>query len=170
MSLNQEAVKVAAEASGIISNVETLSNSVYADIIGGAAVLGDQGWWKESVLGQHGANFSNVTTVGINEESIPSMKAAVNQYIDALNQHLDQVKQDADTSQAFKGEYAVAIREFVDAVCLSCRYIISNLQAFNDDLDLVMAAYHEKDTSMAGDLSSTAAGVEGSFTEYTSGK
>lgn len=34
MSLNQDAVKVAAEASGIINDVKTQSNSVYSDIIG----------------------------------------------------------------------------------------------------------------------------------------
>ena len=153
MSLNQDAVKVAAEASGIINDVKTQSNSVYSDIIGSVNNL--QQFW-------------HTTTVGINIDQIPIMKNAISLYVDRLNNHLNQVKRDADTSQAFKGDYARAVRSFVDAVCNSCANIISNLLAFNDDLDKVMEAYRQKDESMASEINSTAGNVDSAFTNYNS--
>ena len=165
MSLNQDAVKVAAETHNLSSAVKTQADSAYSEIIGSASKI------KGGGLFSSGASFSgSATTVGINEAEIPAMKNAVTEYIDRLNQHLQQVQTEADTSQAFKGDYSTAIKNFVESVCTSCRFIISNLHAVNDDLDKVMASYREKDAGLAGDLNSNAGGVESAFTEYNSGK
>lgn len=164
MSLNQNAVKAATEGTNVVRNVANQSENAYAEIIGSAAHIGGKGFFG---LGA-GASFQGGnTTVGINESQIPAMKTAIKEYINRLNEHLEQVKRDADTSQAFRGDYAAAIKNFVDAVCTSCHYIISNLEAFSDDLDKVLIAYQSKDQSMASDLNSAASGVDGAFTKYT---
>lgn len=160
MSLNQEAVKVAREANELIKNVNTQSQSVYSEIVGAGPKISSGGFFSS------GASFNGESTVGIQIEQIPSMKKAITDYVDNLRNHLQEVKRNADTSQAFKGDYANAVREFVNAICNSCENIISNLNEFCNDLDKVQQAYLEKDESMSSDVKNVADQVDGAFTRH----
>ncbi len=124
----------------------------------------------ESVIGRAGAAAGAILqgdVVGINGAQVPAMQQAIREYVDKLNQHLQEVKTTADTTQAFKGEYAASVTAFVEAVCTACECVISNLLKFNQKLDEVYKAYQEKDTTMASDIKSQAGELEGSFQRYT---
>lgn len=152
-TLSTEAQKLAwnikADFQGFVSNAQNAFNSVVGRV--GAAA----------------SSIVNGDVIGINEAEIPNMKAAIREYVTNLEQHLEQVKSNADTSQAFKGEYAAAVRQFVEAVCTSCECIISNLLQFNERLEEVYQAYLTKDTTMASDIQGQAGELSSNFTKYT---
>lgn len=134
---------------GFVSNAQNVFNSV----------IGRAGAAANSIL--------NGDVVGINEAEIPNMQAAIREYVNNLQAHLDQVKTDADTSQAFKGEYAAAVKQFVEAVCTACECVISNLLQFNQRLEEVHQAYIAKDETMASDITAQAGELSSNFTKYT---
>lgn len=134
---------------GISSNAQSLFNSV----------IGRAGAAAGSIL--------NGDVVGINEAEIPNMKQAIREYVNNLQTHLNEVKANADTTQAFKGEYSAAVTQFVEAVCTACECVISNLLQFNERLEEVYQAYLTKDTTMASDIKGQAGELESSFQKYT---
>lgn len=152
-TLSTEAQKltwsIKSDFQGFLSNAQNVFNSVVGRV--GAAAGG----------------ILNGDVVGINEAEIPNMQAAIREYVNNLQTHLDQVKADADTSQAFKGEYAVAVKQFVEAVCTACECVISNLLQFNQRLEEVHQAYISKDTTMASDIQGQAGELSSNFTKYT---
>lgn len=123
-----------------------------------------------TIVGRVGASASGILNgdvVGINENEIPNMQTAIREYVNNLQQHLDQVKEDAETDQAFRGGYATAVKQFVGAVCQACECVISNLLQFNERLEEVHQAYIYKDTTMAKDIQGQAGELSSNFTMYT---
>ena len=128
--------------------------------------------WFDQVIGGARAVAGGILqgdVVGINGEHVPQMKAAVQRYIDGLNEHLKRVQVEADTSQAFKGDYAKAITDFVNAVCEACGCIISNLLIFNEKLEEVYQAYLAKDAELAANVTGQAGELNSQFTRYGGG-
>lgn len=124
----------------------------------------------QSVVGRVGATAAgllNGDVVGINGAEIPNMQTAIRNYIDELQRHLDTVKTNTSTTNAFKGQYAMAVTEFVNAVCDACGCVISNLLEFNQRLDEVYAAYQAKDEQMASDIKAQGAELNSRFQRYT---
>lgn len=106
------------------------------------------------------------STVGINVNEIPNMRAAIRDYVTRLDEHLNEVRTNADTNQAFKGEYAVAITEYVAAICEACKCVTSELLIFSDKLVEVQQAYEARDTELKSAIGGSASDVQSSFTRY----
>lgn len=152
-TITTEAQKLVWNAKSTFENLTSGAQDLFSSVVGRASAA------ASSIL--------NGDVVGINGEEIPNMQAAIREYVNGLESHLNEVKQDADTSQAFKGEYAAAVKQFVEAVCDACDAIISNLLQFNQKLDEVYAKYQAKDTTMAADISGQAGELSASYTKYT---
>lgn len=124
----------------------------------------------ESLVGGASAQVQGLlngsTVVGINVNEIPNMRQAIRDYVTEIENHLEQVKINADTTQAFKGEYAVAIREYVAAISEACKCVTSNLLAFSDKLVDVQEAYQAQDETMKSTIAGSASDVESSFSRY----
>lgn len=108
----------------------------------------------------------NGDTIGLNVDQIPAMRESIRNYVTNLNSHLDQVKADADTSQAFKGDYAQAVTSFVEAIVAACKAYISQLLEFSDKLEIVRQKYVEQDTELASSIGSQATELSSAYTEY----
>lgn len=124
----------------------------------------------EAVVGRVDAFFEGLVTgdvVGIDANQVPQMKQAIKTYVDELKSHLDTMQTNAQTDEAFKGEYAAAISDFVAAVNQCCYAVISQLLSFSDTLDEVQAKYAEKDSTMAKDISGQAEELRSSYQEYS---
>ena len=110
--------------------------------------------------------FKNGTTVvGINVNHIPAMKTAVRNYVDNIRKALDELNT-YDPQVAFKGEYATAMTEYIEAVKTACNAIVSQMLAFNDQLTKVQEAYQAKDTATASSIKNTAQSTSSAYSEY----
>ena len=110
--------------------------------------------------------FKNGTTVvGINVNHIPTMKTAVRNYVDNIHKALDELNT-YDPEVAFKGEYAAAMSQYIEAVKVACSAITSQMLAFNDQLTKVQEAYQNKDTQTASSIKQTAESTSSAYTEY----
>lgn len=150
-----------------ITDVQKVAYDAQQDITAATNKAGD--WFSSlvnNVQSQVGSFFKGSNVIGINANEVDNMRAAIKQYTTDLNSHLDQVKLDTDTSQAFKGEYAAATREYVAAIVASCQSIITYLNKFSDQLKEVKDAYQAQDTQMAAKIRETASATEGQFTRY----
>lgn len=111
---------------------------------------------------------SRFNVIGINANEVPNMQNAIRTYIDEVKQTV--AKLDAlDPTIAFKGEYANAVREYVEAVKYACSAVTSQLLAFNDQLTAIQNAYAVNDAQLRGNVSSWAQGTRETFTEYAEG-
>lgn len=137
-SIKQEAQKVMYSANETIRSTSDLFKSRFNSAISG--------------LSAQFSGLVNGDIVGINVNHISQMKAAINNYVDDLKDHLSKMKSNANTSNAFKGEYAKAVTEFVQAIEIACGYVIESLLSFNTQLDEVAEKYQAKDTEVAGDI------------------
>lgn len=113
------------------------------------------------------AGILNGDVVGINTDEVENMNKAIEEYVVALQKHLDEVKTEADNSNAFKGEYAEAVKDFVDAICESCGAVISYLREFENKLEDVREKYIAKDEEVASDIKSQAGDLRSQYQEYT---
>lgn len=152
-TLSTEAQKVVWNVNSVIKNIGDGAEDIFNSIIGR--------------VGSAAGGILNGDVVGINEAQIPAMQEAIRNYVNAIQSHLQTVNTSVDTNNAFKGEYAAAIKNFVQAVCTACECVTSNLLQFNKKLDEVYAKYLEKDTTMASEITAQAGEIESSFTRYT---
>lgn len=113
--------------------------------------------------------------VGIDANQIPQMTAAINTYIKTLTDQLDLMESNAKTDQAFKGQYAQSVSEFVTAVKACCNAVISQLHAFEDQLDnsysgqastTIAEQYKETDSSLATDISTQSDELKSQYETY----
>ena len=110
--------------------------------------------------------FKNGTTVvGINVNQIQTMKEAVRGYVDNIKKALQELET-YDPEVAFKGEYALAMTEYINAVKTACNAIVSQMLAFNDQLTKVQEAYQQKDSETASAIKSTAESTASAYSEY----
>ena len=124
-------------------------------------------------VGNVKATFTSVVSgtsyVGINGSKITYMRDAIRTYVKAIQEHLDKVVAEASTTNAFKGDYAVAVTEYVKAVEQACKDYTTALLEFSDNLDIIAEAYHAKDAEFASSITSSAREAEssGSAVRYT---
>lgn len=104
--------------------------------------------------------------IGINATQIKNMRGAIKTYVTELESHLDTVNATASTAGAFKGEFAVAVTDYVTAVTFACKAVISELTAFSDLLVKVEQAYASKDETLASSITSSAKEVESNYQTY----
>lgn len=110
--------------------------------------------------------LNGTTVVGINVNEIPNMRNAIREYVTRLDEHLNSVRTNADTTQAFKGDYAIAIQEYVSAICEACKCVTSQLLAFSDQLVKVQEAYQNRDVELKSAIGSSTSDVQSSFDKY----
>lgn len=149
----QEAQTVAWNVGQTIRNTTSQASGIFDSLVGGARAQ------LQGVL-------NGTTVVGINVNEIPNMRNAIRDYINGIEEHLNQVRTNADTSQAFKGDYAVAIQEYVSAICEACKCVTSNLLTFSDKLVEVQEKYQARDTELSSAISGSAGDIENSFARY----
>ncbi|MGE5456622.1 MAG: hypothetical protein ACM3O4_05950 [Ignavibacteriales bacterium] len=113
-----------------------------------------------------GSLLRGSSVIGINANEIPNMRSAIREYVKNLEAHLEKVVTDADTSGAFKGEYASAVTVYVSAIAEACKCVTSQLLAFSDQLKEVSDAYQAQDREMSQRIKDTAASTADQFTKY----
>ena len=153
--ISNEVEKVKWEAGNVLNNFKNNASDMFDAAIGKG----------ESLLG----GVLKYDVVGINAEHVPAMQEAIRTYVNNLKEHLKGVNEKADTAQAFSGEYATGVKNFVTAVTVACGAVISMLLAFNDQLEEVKQAYAKKDEKVKSDLDSQAGELESAFQEYKEG-
>ena len=122
-------------------------------------------------ISEVGSFFKNGGTnvVGINVTKIPAMKEAIAAYCTAINTKLAELKQ-YDPKVAFRGtSIEPALVDYIDAVKEACGAIVSNMQAFSDQLDLIEKAWAEKDTANAETIKKSAESARSEYTAYGAG-
>lgn len=93
------------------------------------------------------------SVMGISASKVPEMKEAITNYVSGIQDIIKRVE-DKEASAGFKGEYAIAISNYVTSVKLVCTKIVAELKLFSDKLDLIKAAYEASDTKLAEALAS----------------
>lgn len=141
-TIQQMAQEVKYAAGQALSNITSGIKNKFDEIVGGL---------QAKVEGLFSGDV-----VGINTNEIPNMQNAIASYIEGLEAHLIEMKTNATTDEAFKGQYAGAITDFVAAVKDCCYAVISQLEAFSAQLDEVKVTYEERDQQLASDISSQA--------------
>lgn len=104
--------------------------------------------------------------LGINANSIDDMRFAIRVYVENIETHLNSVKQEAMDTQAFKGQYAIAITEYVNAVCDVVRSLTTQLLAFSDKLVEIKNIYLEKDIALTKSIGNVASNVSSGVNYY----
>lgn len=148
----------------MVSGIQSNINSTLQNIMSGAQDT------FNSIVGGITSTVSGLYSgdvVGINIEQIPPMQEAIRKYVEAIDEHLKEVNTNADTSNAYKGEFATAIKSYVEAVCSACGALTSNLLEFNAKLDEVRQKYQAHDEDLKSQLSSQASEMNSSFKRYT---
>lgn len=121
-------------------------------------------------ISEVGTFFKNGATsvVGINTGKIPTMQKAINDYCGEINQALSELK-NYDPKVAFKGASIVpALEDYIAAVIEACGKIVSNMQAFNDQLTAIKDAYVNKDQVAASNIKTSADSARNQFQAYGS--
>lgn len=104
--------------------------------------------------------------VGININAIDEMRFAIRVYVENIESHLNSVQQDAMDTYAFKGQYANAISEYVQAVCDVVKSLTSQLLAFSDKLVDIKNAYQEKDVNLSSSINSAISNTQSGVNYY----
>ena len=94
--------------------------------------------------------------IGINANKIPDMIDAIEAYIKRIDSHLNEIRTNTSTENAMKGEYALAVKEYVNAACDVCYKITSHLRFFEDKLVAVQKSFAARDESMKDTIGSVA--------------
>ena len=126
----------------------------------------------DGIIGTAGATIGGIISgdvVGININQVPNMQNAIREYVNNINQHLATVNQFATTENAFKGDYAVAVTQFVQAVCTACENYVSQLLQFSDKLGHIAEKYQEHDQELKSNIGTQATNMESAYTKYTEG-
>jgi len=125
--------------------------------------------WGQGLINEVGATISSEfgdDVIGINAEHVGDMIQAIEDYITKVNGHLDEVKQNTETKNAMKGEYAAAVKAYVGVACDVCKKITSRLKYFEDKLVKVREAYLQKDTNLTSSINDTATEMDSQWEEY----
>ena len=123
----------------------------------------------ENILGTAQAGMESLVSgdvIGIDSTQIPAMQQAIDTYISDLNDQLATMEESAETSDAYKGQYAAAVSEFIAAIKTCCYNVISQLLAFKDQLTVVGEKYVDNDTSMATDIGTQTSEMSSMYQAY----
>lgn len=103
------------------------------------------------------ALFSSV--VGINANQIPNMSQAIDTYINDVKAVLAKLNSDVSTSEAFKGDYATAVKKYVAAVEQVCNTVVGEMASFKTKLEEIKTAYATKDKDIGSTIESSSSSL-----------
>ena len=125
--------------------------------------------------GREGINTSkrsDYDVVGINVHKIPTVQSAITLYINKIKSQIERLDPLATSGSAYRstdsadGDVEIAVREYINKVKTYCMNLTSQLEAFNDKLEDVKAAWDQGAKSIADSVNtSNSAFSEG--TQYT---
>ena len=154
---------------------------VLGDLIDGAENLGQSAvnWgtgtvedivsFGKGLINEVGANVTALfgdDVIGINANKVDDMIGSIESYIKKVNDHLDKIKADATTNKAMQGEYAAAIKTYVEKACEICYRITSRLRYFEDKLVAVRDAYKKKDEKIKSTVERQTKEMDSKWQEY----
>lgn len=91
---------------------------------------------------------------GINVGKIEEMKTAIDTYVGKINGALAGLNS-GDATLAFGTDIGAVVSDFVASIKESTGYLVTNINAFKDDLDKVKEAYEAKEKSVTNTVSNT---------------
>lgn len=125
----------------------------------------------DKAVGNTKANFTSLVAgtsfIGINGAKIPYMREAIRTYVKAAQENLDKMEASISTVNAFRGDYAAAVTNYVGTTKKMCQDIIECLLAFSDKLDMIAEAYHQRDEEFASSINSSASEASSTTQGYT---
>lgn len=91
------------------------------------------------------------TIIAVNEAEANNMKTAVRKYKEGLDEQLDKITKIDTTSyeQGFKGAQVQTIKAYIDATVDEMKKMSSFILEFESALDVVLANYAAKSSSIA---------------------
>ena len=143
MGWRTEKQTVQFEKADNLRNLKDSISQIFTNITGKA---------KASLL----SAYAGSSYVGINGQKVVYMRDAIRNYVREIQNHLDKVVADASTMNAFKGDYAAAVTEYVKSVESTCKAFVTPLLEFSDNLDVIAELYHSKDSELASSIKSSA--------------
>lgn len=133
--------------------------NTYTGESGGSNLLNNVSDWCNKLISDIGGNLQAMfegNVIGINANKIPDMIDAIEAYIKRIDSHLNEIRTNTSTENAMKGEYALAVKEYVNAACDVCYKITSHLRFFEDKLVAVQKSFAARDESMKDTIGSVA--------------
>lgn len=139
---------------------------------GAKGIVDDVSTWCQGLFSQTAAAISSSfdgDVVGLNANKIPEMIDAIEAYIKRVETHLNNIKTSTSTENAMKGEYAIAVKTYVQTACDTCYEITSQLRYFEDKLIAVEKAYKSKDENLQSAINATSDEMNSRWSEYKPG-
>lgn len=107
------------------------------------------------------------SVVGIKVSGIPNMQNAINEYVNGVDNAIAELR-NAETNIAFKGDYAEAVKSYIEEMINACKAISSQMKVFNDELTEIQKAYEAKDTSTSQKIRQEAESASSNYQTYQS--
>lgn len=105
--------------------------------------------------------------IGIKVSGIPTIKNAIDDYIDRINAQLDKVNTEVSAKTALVGqEMEDALTSYLSAIVDCCKKYITYLNLFKDLIDGVQKAYTDKQETMASTINTSMAEVNSRISAY----
>lgn len=151
--IDQNTQKVSWDVGTNINQASSGASNVFSDLAinGGSNIIETMGKYN---------------LVGINANQIDDMRFAIRVYVENIESHLNQVLSEAEDTYAFKGGYASAITEYIQAVCDVVKSLTSQLLIFSDKLVEIKEAYQEKDINLTRSISAVANNTQAGVNRY----
>lgn len=108
--------------------------------------------------------FNGVT--GLEIDKVKDMKKAITDYVGSIKKALEPLNS-SDATNAFGAKMKKAIENFVIQVKNSCNGLISNMEAFNADLDAIEKAMVAKAESVSAAVDTQSSKLESSTSGWT---
>lgn len=108
--------------------------------------------------------------VGMNtdEDTVNEMITGIDNYIAKVQENIDQMTNYEESAfNAFGPNVGTTVNGFVEAMKKSCSSVISQLNRFKDDIQIVVAAYRAKGESVVNVVTAQAGSVSSSATSNT---
>ena len=91
---------------------------------------------------------------GINTDSIPGAQTKIQEYVLAIQNHLDSMN-NMYVVHAFKGIYASAVKDFIGAVAVSAKKVLTKIETFDEEIEAASKRYAAKDIEVAGSMNNS---------------
>lgn len=85
---------------------------------------------------------------GINSEAIPDAAEAIRIYVSDANEYLNILQREDDVSEAFRGDYAIAVNRFVNSVIEAVKEPLRELESFESAIKNAAREYEQKDAEV----------------------
>lgn len=112
---------------------------------------GERGTGSGGWFGLGATDFGS-DIVGINATKVPEMQSQIRDSVTALQNKINEIDAAADQDKAFRSDdIQTAVKEYIEKVKEYCNALISDLNAFNDKLQVVREAWEKSSQSFASD-------------------